>query len=78
MSLTYPDRVSVGARMAELAAGRFRMHYRGVSRHHGNEAAEGDDRIVSYDDQAQVTSVHPEALVARIRKRGGAALVETL
>lgn len=78
LPLTYPDRVSVGARIAELAADRFLMHYRVVSQHHGKVAAEGDGRIVSCDDQAKVKSVHPEALVARIRQLEGAALVEAL
>ncbi len=76
--LTYPDTVKVGARVAELAADRFLMHYRVVSHRHGRVAAEGDGRIVSYDYKAKTKTALPEAIVARIRDLEGAALVEAL
>lgn len=47
--LTYPDTVSVGARVPELNADRFRMEYRIVSHRHQRIAAEGDAVVVSYD-----------------------------
>ena len=50
----------MGAWIAELAADRFLMHYRVVSQHH--EAAVGDGRIVSYDDQARSSPCIPKPL----------------
>ena len=78
LPLTYPDTVAVGARVAELAADRFLMHYRVVSHRHGRLAAEGDGRIVSYDYNAKTKAALPEVIVARIREREGAALVDTV
>ena len=76
LPLTYPDTVAVGARIAELAADRFLMHYRVVSRHHGKVAAEGDARVVSYDYKNKIKAVLPETIVTRIRELEGASLIE--
>ncbi len=78
LPLTYPDTVKVGARVAELAADRFLMHYRVVSHRHVRVAAEGDGRIVSYDYKAKTKTALPEAIAARIRDLESAALVEAL
>ena len=75
--LAYPDTVAVGARVAELAVDRFLMHYRVVSHRHGRVAAEGDGRIVFYDYNAKAKASLPAKIVARIREREGADLVET-
>ncbi len=78
LPLTYPDTLAVGARVAELAADRFLMHYRVVSHRHGRVAAEGDGRIVYYDYKAKTKVALPATIVARIRELEGAALVEAL
>jgi acyl-CoA thioester hydrolase len=78
LPLTYPDTVAVGARIAELAADRYLMHYRVVSQHHGKVAAEGDGCIVSYNYKAKAKAALPAPIVARIREREGAGLVEAL
>lgn len=76
LPLTYPDTVAVGARIAELAADRFLMHYRVVSHRHARVAAEGDGRIVSYDYNARTKAPLPQTIVDRIRELEGAALTE--
>ena len=74
--LTFPDKVSVGVRIVELAADRFLMHHRVVSHRHGRVDAEGDGRIVFYDYNAGAKTPLPAPLAARIREREGDALTE--
>ena len=47
--LTYPDTVSVGARIDQIEDDRFRMEYSAISHNHRKLAAQGDGVIVSYD-----------------------------
>jgi acyl-CoA thioester hydrolase len=47
--LTFPDTLSVGARVSALAPEGFVMRYAVASRRHGKIAAEGDGRIVTVD-----------------------------
>jgi len=47
--LTFPDTVTVGARVGVLAAQGFTMQYAVASRRHGKIAAEGEGRIVTID-----------------------------
>lgn len=47
--LTYPDTVSVGARVPQVDRDRFVMHYCVVSHRHQNVAAEGDGILVTFD-----------------------------
>ncbi len=49
LPLSYPDRVSVGARTAGLGNDRFTMEYRLVSHAQGGVAADGGGVVVSYD-----------------------------
>lgn len=46
--LTYPDTVTVGARIGDIGEDRFAMHYRAVSHRHGAIAADGDSLIVTF------------------------------
>ncbi|MBL0713735.1 MAG: acyl-CoA thioesterase [Desulfosarcina sp.] len=71
LPLTYPDTVSVGAKIVELMADRFLMHYRVVSHRHGKVAAEGDGRVVPYDFGAQTKTPLPEVISDRIRALEG-------
>jgi acyl-CoA thioester hydrolase len=49
LPLEYPDRLTVGARVTEVQADGFLMRYVVVSGRHGQMAAEGSGRIVSFD-----------------------------
>ncbi len=46
--LTYPDTVTVGARIGEVGEDRFVMLYRAVSHRHGAVAADGESLIVTF------------------------------
>lgn len=63
--LTYPDTISVAARIADLGMDRFTMHYRLVSHRLDAVAAEGHGVIVTYHyGEGKKTSMPDE-----IRKR---------
>ncbi len=62
LPLTYPDTVSVGARVPDLDVDRFRMEYRIVSHRHQKIAAEGDALIVSYDYRNRTKAPLPEVV----------------
>lgn len=47
--LTYPDIVTVGARVIKMSDDRFWMSYHVVSHQHKKLAAEGEGVLVSYD-----------------------------
>lgn len=65
--LTYPDVVSVGAKISEIEADRFNMTYRVVSHEHAKVAAEGEGLIVSYDYRAQKKAALPDEIKERIQ-----------
>ena len=67
LPLTYPDAVSIGARVDETGEDRFVMKYLVVSHRHARAAAEGDGLIVSFDYRAQRKAPLPEEIKARIR-----------
>ncbi len=67
LPLTYPDTVSVGARVDEAGDDRFVMKYLVVSHRHARAAAEGDGLVVSFDYRAQRKAPLPEEIKARIR-----------
>ncbi|SMC25654.1 acyl-CoA thioester hydrolase [Desulfacinum hydrothermale DSM 13146] len=58
--LTYPDTISVGARVPALQEDRFTMEYRIVSHRHKRIAAEGDALVVSYDYRKNAKTALPE------------------
>lgn len=74
--LTYPDTVTVGARVSALGADRFLMDYRAVSANHGKIAAEGDGALVSFDFAAGRKVPMPGDLVGRIRSLEHLAVAE--
>ncbi|GAB7024855.1 acyl-CoA thioesterase [Geotalea toluenoxydans] len=61
--LTYPDTLSVGAKVVSIEADRFTMEYRVVSHRLGKLAAEGKGVLVAYDFREDRKTVLPEALV---------------
>lgn len=69
--LTFPDTVSVGARVSALAPEGFMMQYAVVSHQHGKLAAEGDGRIVTFDYAGGGKVALPDVLRERIEDREG-------
>jgi acyl-CoA thioester hydrolase len=72
--LTFPDDVSVGARVSELQADRFTMEYEVRSGRLGAVAATGTGLIVAYDYRALAKAPLPAEVVARIRELEGGHL----
>jgi len=66
MPLTYPDSVSVGARVIDIAEDRFTMKHAVVSSRYGKIAAEGDGVIVIYDYRSGKKTALPDEIRKRI------------
>jgi acyl-CoA thioester hydrolase len=64
--LTYPDTVSVGAKIVGMEEDRFTMNYVVVSHRHQKIAAEGDGVIVLYDYREGKKTAMPDEIRARI------------
>lgn len=71
LPLTYPDTVSVGARISDIEADRFNMLYVAVSHRHERVAAEGEGLIVSYDYHALRKAPLPVEIKKRIEALEG-------
>lgn len=67
LPLTYPDTVSVGTKIIDIAEDRFTMKYVIVSHKHQKIAAEGDGVVVMYDYRAGKKTAIPEEIRKRIR-----------
>lgn len=65
-ALSYPDAVSVGARVTSVGEDRFVMRYAVFSRRLGRLAAEGEGVMVCYDYRQNRKAAVPEALGRRI------------
>ena len=68
--LTYPDTVSIGARVTDVEGDRFTMHYRVVSHQHKKIAAEGEGLLIAYDYKALKKAALPEIIFQRIQQLG--------
>lgn len=64
--LTYPDVISVGAKIIGIEVDRFIMQYLVVSHRHKKVAAEGDSVIVMYDYRENKKTTMPDAIRKRI------------
>ena len=64
--LTYPDTVSVGTKISEIADDRFLMKYLVVSHGHQRVAAEGEGLIVSYNYRELRKAPLPDEIKGRI------------
>ena len=64
--LTYPDTVSVGAKVLNVEEDRFTMHYLIVSHRHKEVAAEGDGLLVAFDYKTLNKAKLPEIIHERI------------
>lgn len=65
--LSYPDTVSVGARITRVEEDRFLMEYTVVSHQQQKIAAEGEGVIVSYDYREKKKAPLPEEIRERIQ-----------
>lgn len=68
--LTYPDTVSIGARVTEVKDDRFTMLYRVVSHNYKKVAAEGEGLLIAYDYRALKKAVLPKVIHQRIHEIG--------
>lgn len=66
LPLTYPDTVSVGAKVIDIAQDRFTMQYMVVSHKHQKIAAEGDGVVVMYNYNEGKKTAIPEEIRKRI------------
>jgi len=73
LPLTYPDTVSVGAKVSGIEVDRYVMKYAVVSHAHGRVAAEGEGLIVSYDYRALGKAPLPDEIKRRIEALEGIA-----
>lgn len=64
--LLYPDTVSVGTRISDLAGDRFTMEYAVVSHQHQKLAAEGTGVVVSFDYNTRNKTPIPDEMKNRI------------
>jgi len=64
--LTYPDVVSIGARISDVGAAGFTMKYIVVSRRLSKVAAEGEGHLVTYDYRKNRKVPMPAELKKRI------------
>ncbi len=64
--LTYPDTVSVGARVDQVETDRFRMRYAVVSHRHENVAATGEGMLVTFDYRNNRKVAVPDMIRERI------------
>jgi acyl-CoA thioester hydrolase len=70
-ALSYPDTVSIGARVASIGEDRFVMRYTVFSHRLGRLAAEGEGTLVCYDYRANRKAAVPENLKQRIAELEG-------
>lgn len=66
LPLTYPDTVSVGAKVSQMQEDRFLMEYKAISQKKDLIAAIGDGLIVSYDYRNKRKAPVPELIKKRI------------
>jgi len=66
LPLTYPDTVSVGAKITDMSEDRFTMKYVIVSHKHQKIAAEGDGVIVMYNYNEGKKTPIPEEMRKKI------------
>jgi len=66
--LTFPDTVSVGARVKNMEKDRFVMEYAVVSQNYNKVAAIGEGLIVTFDYQNNCKVAVPDIIQSRILK----------
>ena len=68
LPLTYPDTISVGAKITSIEEDRFSMKYVVVSHSHKRIAAEGEGVVVMYDYRGKKKTAIPKEIRDRIEK----------
>jgi acyl-CoA thioester hydrolase len=68
--LSYPDRISVGARVTDLGTDRFTMAYAVFSHHLKDIAAVGEGLIISYDYRSNCKTLLPDSIREAIEGLG--------
>lgn len=71
--LTYPDTISIGTTVTNIAVDRLTMRHVVVSQRHGRVAAEGEGVVVSFDYRAQRKAPLPDAVRQQIEALEGRA-----
>jgi acyl-CoA thioester hydrolase len=66
LPLTYPDTVSIGAKIVDIQEDRFTMKYVVVSHKHVKVAAEGDGVVVMYDYRSGKKTAIPDEIRKKI------------
>ncbi len=64
--LTYPDHITVGAKVASIEKDRFVMKYAVISHKHKKIAASGEGVIVTFDYQNNKKALVPDGIRKRI------------
>ena len=64
--LTYPDKISVGARVAEIGKDRFTMEYTVISHKHKKIAASGEGVLVTFNYRNNQKTMIPDEIKKRI------------
>ena len=78
LPLTYPDTVSVGAKVVALSGDRLTQHYAVFSQRHQRIAAAGQGVIVAYDYRQSRKTQVPEVIRDRLLAlEGGSSLPAT-
>jgi acyl-CoA thioester hydrolase len=67
LPLTFPDRITIGARISEISEDRFTMQYAVFSHQHQRVAAEGEALVVAYNVAKQRKDKLPESIVQAIQ-----------
>ncbi len=65
--LTYPDQISVGARVDEIGKDRFTMKYAVISHKHKKIAATGEGVLVTFDYINNQKALIPDEIKRRIQ-----------
>ncbi len=74
LPLTYPDKVTVGAKTVSIEEDRFTMQYVVVSHRHQKIAAVGEGVVVMYDYRIGKKTAIPEMIRQRIQEMEGNTL----
>ena len=69
--LTYPDTITVGARIGDVGDDRFPMLFSAVSHRHGAVAADGESLVVTFDYANGTKAPVPDDLRKRLLELRG-------
>jgi acyl-CoA thioester hydrolase len=67
LPITYPDTVSIGAKITDIKENRFVMTFELISHHHEKLAAIGESIIVTYDYTQNTKINTPQFVIEKIK-----------